>query len=70
MHNWESILKTRVLSDAQLLAGLLNDNDIPAQVLNKQDSSYLVFGEIEVFVPETMYEEAMKIISTANENKE
>lgn len=70
MHNWKSILKTRVLSDAQLLAGLLNDNDIPAQVLNKQDSSYLVFGEIEVFVPETMYEEAMKIISSANENKE
>ena len=70
MHNWKSILKTRVLSDAQLLAGLLNDNDIPAQVLNKQDSSYLVFGEIEVFVPETMYEDAMKIISTANENKE
>ncbi|MFY8005228.1 MAG: putative signal transducing protein [Chitinophagaceae bacterium] len=64
MHNWKTILKTRVLSEAQLLAGLLNENDIPAQILNKQDSSYLVFGEIEVLVPDANLEAATQIIST------
>ncbi len=68
MQNWKTLLKTRVLSEAQLLAGFLNENDIPAQVLNKQDSSYLVFGEVEVLVPEQMFGEANTLITQKNEN--
>jgi hypothetical protein len=31
---------------------MLEENQIPVQQLNKQDSSYVNFGEIELYVPQ------------------
>jgi hypothetical protein len=48
--SWESIFSSSQPYQAEILKDLLLGEDIPAVVINKQDSSYLAFGEIEVFV--------------------
>jgi hypothetical protein len=47
--NWVKIYSTSAKYQAELLRGLLEENEISAVVVNKQDSSYL-FGEIELYV--------------------
>ncbi len=37
--SWEKIFSTRVFAEASIIEGLLADNDVPVQLLNKQDSS-------------------------------
>jgi hypothetical protein len=51
MKNWVCIYSTKNIPQANIIQGMLNDNNIPAQLLNKLDSSYLSFGEIEIYVP-------------------
>ncbi len=45
------IHKVTALVDATMLKGMLEENEIPVQILNKKDSSYLTFGYIEIYVP-------------------
>lgn len=47
---WECIYTCSLLYQAEILKDLLLAEEIPAVVVNKQDSSYLTFGEIELFV--------------------
>jgi hypothetical protein len=47
--NWVKIFSTHEIYKAELLKGLLEENDITAIIVNKKDSSYL-FGEAEIFV--------------------
>lgn len=51
MQDWKLLYCTKNLTEANIIKGMLEENNIPAQLLNKQDSSYLVFGEIEIYVP-------------------
>lgn len=51
---------------AEMVQGVLADNDIEAVILNQQDSSYLI-GEIEVFVHKDNQEKAVSIIKTIKE---
>ena len=39
------------LPQASIVKGMLEENNVPVMVVNKQDSSYLNFGEIEIYVP-------------------
>ncbi|MEI6454669.1 MAG: DUF2007 domain-containing protein [bacterium] len=48
--HWESAFSTSQLYQAEMLKDLLEAEEIPAIVINKQDSSYLSFGDIEVHV--------------------
>ncbi|MBC7588066.1 MAG: DUF2007 domain-containing protein, partial [Chitinophagaceae bacterium] len=51
MHSWHNIFTTNNYPEASIIQGLLEENSIPVQMLNKMDSSYQTFGEIELFVP-------------------
>ena len=51
MENWYLLLRTDKYIDAEILRGLLEDNQIPVVLVNKQDSSYIFLGDIEVYVP-------------------
>jgi predicted glycosyltransferase involved in capsule biosynthesis len=51
-----------------MVMGILNENEIPAKTLNKQDSSYVFLGEVEVYVPLDMYEKAQALIATIQIN--
>ena len=49
--NWSLIFTTTESFQAAILKGKLEENNIPVFVLNKEDSSFLNFGDIQVYVP-------------------
>lgn len=51
MKQWALIYKTENFAQANIIKGMLEENHVPVSILNKQDSSYVNFGEIEVYVP-------------------
>lgn len=51
MQQWHLLYKTRNYAEASIVQGMLEQNQIPVQLMNRQDSSYLNFGDIEVYVP-------------------
>jgi hypothetical protein len=50
---WVIAYKTRLEYKAELFKQVLNDHDIMAQIINKMDSTYRSFGDIEIYVPDT-----------------
>ncbi len=51
MYNWALLYRTEDFTRASIIKGMLEENNVPVSIINKQDSSYLNFGEIEVYVP-------------------
>ena len=51
-YNWIKIYTSTDPFKIELLKGFLNENNIIAMSINKKDSSYLSFGEIELLVNE------------------
>lgn len=62
MEPWKKIYITRTLAEANIIQGMLEENEIPVQVMNKQDSSYLNFGDIELYVPGHLAETARQLV--------
>lgn len=61
-HHWVCITKTSSKFEAEAIIGNLTMNEIPAIMLNKQDSSYLAFGYIEIHIPEIFKEKAQEVL--------
>ena len=68
MQDWKKVFSSSQLAASSMVMGILNENEIPAKTLNKQDSSYVFLGEVEVYVPLDMYEKAQALISTIEFN--
>lgn len=49
--NWKKIYATSNFYTAEMIRQMLIDNEIPAVIMNKQDSSYR-FGFVEVLIHE------------------
>jgi hypothetical protein len=64
---WVKIFTTNEYYQAELVKGLLLDNEIESIIVNKQDSAYL-FGEIELFVSSDFVLKAKHILSTHQQN--
>ncbi|MBA4197149.1 MAG: hypothetical protein C0459_06295 [Chitinophaga sp.] len=65
MQAWQLLKTTRSIAEANIVKGLLQENDIPVQLLNKQDSSYINFGEVEIYVPFHLKEVANNLLNKA-----
>ncbi|MDE3236119.1 MAG: DUF2007 domain-containing protein [Bacteroidota bacterium] len=65
MENWQRIFSTRNQAEASIIKGMLEENHVPTQLLNKMDSSYLLFGEIEIYVPFHLKEIATNLVNKA-----
>lgn len=52
--------------EAEMVRGLLEENGLEVQVLNKKDSEFLI-GEIEVYVLKDQASTAKEILSQQNE---
>jgi hypothetical protein len=63
MNSWQKIFSTRNQAEASIIQGMLEENNVPVQIMNKQDSSYLNFGDIELFVPEHLLETGKQLIA-------
>ena len=48
---WYLLFSTRNFPEASIIKGMLEENSVPVLLVNKQDSSYLNFGDIELYVP-------------------
>jgi hypothetical protein len=46
-----------------MVAGLLEEQGIPVKLLNKQDTSYVFLGEVELYTPAEFEEKALSIIT-------
>lgn len=64
--NWVKIFSTGEAYKAELVKGLLQENEIDCIIINKQDSAYL-FGELELYVQADSAVRAHHILSTNNE---
>jgi hypothetical protein len=60
--NWTSIYSTDKPWQAEIARQVLVENGIEAVVINKRDSSYLAFGEAEVFVSIENAERSKKLL--------
>ncbi len=66
-NNWIKIASSKEAYQIELLKGMLEENNIIAVSVNKKDSSYLAFGEIELFVESKDVIQAKDLIKNQNE---
>jgi hypothetical protein len=62
MSNWKKVFSSSQLAIASMVAGILTEQKIQTNVLNKIDSSYVFLGEVEVYVSDADYENALRIV--------
>ncbi len=60
--NWRLLHTTNDYAEAEILKGLLERNQVPVTLLNRQDSSYVCLGEIELYVPAHLKDLASSLI--------
>lgn len=65
MNNWIVIYRTENFAKANIVKGMLEENNVPVTLMNKQDSSYVNFGEIELYVPSHLQELAKDLLNKA-----
>tara|TARA_B100001540_G_scaffold285627_1_gene278808 strand:+ start:348 stop:554 length:207 start_codon:yes stop_codon:yes gene_type:complete len=62
------ILSTNNLNKAEIIKQMLEENNIDVVILNKQDSSYLMFGDIEIYIKKEQEQQAKNLLTdTSNE---
>lgn len=68
MKHWALLLKTESFTQASIVKGMLEENNVPVSLLNKQDSSYINFGEIELYVLSHLKAVAANLLSQSLTN--
>ena len=62
MDNWYLLYTTRDLTKANIIKGMLEENNVPAMLVNKQSSSYIIFGDVELYVPDHLKDVAEELV--------
>jgi len=68
MKGWYKIYATRNYAEANIIKGMLEENNVNVLILNKLDSSYLSFGYIELWVPVHLKDIANQLLNNALNN--
>ena len=64
------LLSTDNPNTAEITKQMLEENNVTVVLLNKQDSSYLMFGPIELYVNKEQLKQAKELLKyTENERK-
>lgn len=67
--NWHLVYITRLYTEAAIIKGRLEENEIPVQVLNRQDSMYsIAVGHYELYVPPYFKELAHSLLNNVLKN--
>ncbi|SMO53200.1 DUF2007 domain-containing protein [Solitalea koreensis] len=61
-NSWVKVYTTPIWYKAELMKHLLEEENLDVIKLNKRDSSYLNFGEIELYVPGIDFNKAIEVI--------
>ncbi len=62
MKGWVKLYTTRNYTEANIIKGMLEENNVAVIIMNKLDSSYLSFGDIELYVPSHLKAVAKNLI--------
>jgi hypothetical protein len=65
MKGWYKLYITRNYTEANIIKGMLEENGIEVVIFNKLDSSYINFGDIELYVPLHFKEIAVELLNRA-----
>jgi hypothetical protein len=68
MKDWKKIYSNNNLATAMMVTDLLIQNEVPAKLLDRQDSSYVFLGEVEVYVPNDFVNIAHVVLKTIEQN--
>jgi hypothetical protein len=68
-HDWVIVRTVKNEFEAELIRGMLQENDIDSVIINQRDSSYTVFGDISIYVHKDNYEQAGVLVNAAGENE-
>ena len=60
------ILSTDNPNKAAIIKQMLEENNIKVVLLNKQDSSYLMFGLVELYIQEDQLEQTDNLLKESN----
>ena len=60
--NWVKIFSSEKVIEVEIIKQMLFENNITAVIINKQDSSYNMFGSIDLYVKENNKSIALKLI--------
>lgn len=63
--NWACVYSSMLLHNVELMRNILEENNLEAVVVNKQDSFYPSIGEIELFVRRDSFIAARKLVDQA-----
>ena len=63
------LLSTDNLNKAKITKQMLEENNINIVLLNKQDSSYLMFGTIELYVAEEQLTQATDLLKYTEDER-
>ena len=64
------LLSTSNPNKAEITKQMLEENNIKVVLLNKQDSSYLMFGPIELYVHEKQFKQAADLLKYTEDEGE
>ncbi len=62
LSKWAKVYETKMPYRAEIVKDILDQKGINAIVLNKKDSAYHIFGQLEVHVKAELVIKALKII--------
>jgi hypothetical protein len=68
--HWIVFLSDTNITRLVMLQNLLEEHDIPVQILNKTDSVYPTLGESELYIDESRLSEAMELMKSNPESNE
>jgi Putative prokaryotic signal transducing protein len=68
MMGWFKLYSTRNYAEASIIKGMLEENNIKVVILNKLDSSYINFGDIELYVPTHLKDVAKNLLDQSLTN--
>jgi len=67
---WIKVFETFMPHQATIVQSILREHNIHAVILNQQDSSYIIMGEISVYVALKDFEEAMGILRESADDEQ
>ncbi|WP_113923673.1 putative signal transducing protein [Cognataquiflexum aquatile] len=62
MDNWQKVFSDGSPVRAEIVKSVLEENGIPAVVMNKIESVYRIHGQYEVMVPQIEFSKALNIV--------
>ena len=65
-NDWFKIFSSTELIQVEIIKNFLLSKNIPAVIMNNQDSSYLMFGTIDLYINLKNKKEAIHLLKNSN----